>query len=636
MSAIFGVVDLEAASCEQHLSVMAQALAPWGPDGVRTLIGLGAGIGQCLIRDTPEAAWEAVPSTLSDGEALFTAEARLDNRDTICDVLETPASVRSKTPDSTLVKLAYERWGEDAPAHLEGDWSFAAWHPTERRLFIARDQFGQTALYYSWNGRYFAFASDKAALFTLPFVSRKLNEFRFAQRLVVAVNDPTTETIYADVSALRPAHALVLSNAGVRTTQYWSLTNTPQARFRHSAEYAEGLREHIERAVRSCVRTELPVGSTVSGGLDSTSVAVVAARQLSESGRRLLALTSIPIFEVASYTPKRVGDELPFARAAIRRFANIDHLLIDARELTPLEGVRRMNAIHLEPGVAAGNQYWIAALLSAAQAHGVGVLLTGQQGNGAMSWNGHPTIRSVLSALMTGRARGALKEAARLAHLRAVEPLRLRAMAVQATLSGQLPWYRYSAIHPDFARRVQLLDRLRAVGIEPYAVRRQTSGRKRREAVMDPNANFAGARWAQLAAAHGMVARDPSANLRLIMFAHSIPEVEWRGPLNRWVLRRAMDGLLDDEVRLNPRVGRQAADLVPRMRIDSANINQALAGMAASPLASEYLDCGRLCRIASQLFAAESGTRRMLEVEARILIRGLAIGDFLRQEGLNI
>src|SRR5262249_897902 len=134
MSGIFGLFQLCGAPLAlQDLQAMHEAMVHWGPDGAACWYDEQAGLGHCLLFNTPEAVTEHLPHATADGRLIITAAARIDNRDELCDLFGISYTDRACTPDGELVRRAYERWGEQCPDHLLGDWSLAVWHPRERR-----------------------------------------------------------------------------------------------------------------------------------------------------------------------------------------------------------------------------------------------------------------------------------------------------------------------------------------------------------------------------------------------------------------------------------------------------------------------------------------------------------------------
>lgn len=633
MSGIFGFVQLRNASCvAQDLHVMGEAMAHYGLDGMHYWCDAQAGLGHGLLFNTPEAVHERLPYATEDGRLIITAAARLDNRDELCDLFDIPAAERAYTPDGTIIRYAYERWREACPDHLLGDWSLAVWHPQERRLFLARDHHGNTALYYVHDGRRFAFASDRKALLALPDVSRQLNELYLAQTLVVWPAYHGPDTIYLDIHRLPPAHALLVTPAGVRVWRYWRLEDTPDLRLPTEEAYVEAFLDVFRQAVRCRLRSYRPVGITLSGGLDSGSVSALAAPALRHRGETLTALTSVPAYDVATTTNgEYFADEWPLAAATARYVGGVQHIPIRAETVSPVAGIRRMLDIHGEPLHAAGNHYWIAALLTTAHEKNLGVLLTGQMGNATISWIGLPPRVSLLAHLR----RGAYRQALRQWVVRPLVPVWMQQHYQQWRRRGtwqseEPPWRSYAPIHPDFARRLRLRERMAEAGHDPtFRSQFQWNARRMRCAVIKPGASIAGALWAESGAAYGMEVRDPTQDKRLMAFTLAVPEAQWWGAMDRWLLRRAMAGLLPDEVRLNPQRGYQAGDVIQRIRDYEQEMMGVLAALQASEAAGHYLDLAYMQQIYATSLAHQDMTTA--DQTSAVLLRGLSAGLFLAQ-----
>jgi asparagine synthase (glutamine-hydrolysing) len=601
---------------------MRSAMQEWGPDGGGTWMDEGAGLGSLIFFDTPEAVHEQLPVQSPRGFVL-TAEARLDNRDELCVELNIPESERLASADGQLILRAYETWAEDAPLHLIGDWSFAAWHPLERRLFIARDHFGNTGLYYFQDADRFAFASSRKALFALG-IPRRLNEFYLACLLVSWPAHHGSQTIELDLNRLPPAHSLALQGGRVRTNLYWWLENTPELRLHDPREYAERFLSVYDRAVRDRLRSQKDVGVTLSGGLDSGSVTVLAARALREHGRRLKAYTSVPLHDVGDTVDgDRFGDELPFAQSTASFAGNVDLIQIPARNYTPVHAIRNGLQVHDEPGHAAGNTYWILDLLDSARRDGLGALLTGQGGNATVSWTGADRGQAIKRLMKTGHWRKTLQLLV-YPHV----PLPFLRAARRLLRHGQLDWSR-TAIRDDFARRIGLATLyLQGSGSTSNPEEWHTP-LQQRFAIIKPGESFLGSIYSENSAAHGMEIRDPTFDKRVMECTISIPDHEFMGPdgYDRWIMRAAMQGLMPDDVRLNRRRGRQAADLGQRLIDSAVEVEQALKEIEASPLARERLALERMRGVWKSL--QEGVNQRTTHEAVTILTRGMMAGLYL-------
>src|SRR5580704_11609676 len=145
----------------ETLAPIGAAMSFWGPDGHGQWCGDGAGLGHLMLNATPESLHERLPASIRVASHLvITADARIDNRDELFDALGVPAAGRARTPDSSLILLAYERWGAECVRRLLGDFAFAIWDGRERKLFCARDPFGCMPFVYHYDGKRFVFGSD--------------------------------------------------------------------------------------------------------------------------------------------------------------------------------------------------------------------------------------------------------------------------------------------------------------------------------------------------------------------------------------------------------------------------------------------------------------------------------------------
>jgi asparagine synthase (glutamine-hydrolysing) len=630
MSAIYGLVRLGGGRdvMDDELETMRRPIVYWGPDGGGTWREGGAGLGQLVAKRTPEDEHETGPLELPGG-TVVTAAGRLDNRDELLVALGVRGEDRAGTSDGRLIALAYERWHEQAPLRLLGDWSFAAWDPSERRLVLARDHYGQTALYYHRDGDTLAFASSLKGLLALPHVPRRLDELQLARSLVLWPADGTT-TMYEEIRRLPTAHLATFDSAGVRTREYWSLLDVPDVRLGSDDEYAERAADLLATAVRVRLRSSGPLAATLSAGLDSAAVTALAARELGSD--RLTAYTARPAYpQVAAEMPGALVDEWPGAQLVASRYANIAHVAVDGRGVTPLQAIEHSLAAHLEPEHAIPNLPWVHALLDAAREGGARVLLTGQYGNGSISWPGEP--RRVLDALAAGDVRLA---AQRLGHWRhasrygwvgaiwhgLVRPIRARVAAeLMRREPARQPGWRSSLIAPEFAARIGLLDLMRESGWDPGYAR--AAPRERRLAYLLPGKLPTGAWWHQRGAAQGVEMRDPTGDVRLLEFCVGTPDEQFAsGGHDRWLMRRTLAPLVPPAVGGQRLRGAQAADIAYRLRADADNVGAAVERVAASDAAREYLDVAKLRD--SWKAVAGGASENLL-----IVTQGLATGLFL-------
>ncbi len=272
------------------LQHMVAALKHRGPDGSDVWQSGAIGLGHCLLRTTPESLVESMP--YHHNNLVITADARIDNREELQVLLGLSPQSLAKMPDSQFILAAYEKWGTACPEYLLGDFAFAIWDGDRQQLFCARDHLGVKPFYYYASPQLFVFASEIKALFCLPEVPRRLNEVRMGDFLALSLDDLVL-TSYQDIVRLPPATGMIVNAAGVRLQTYWTLDPQRELRLDSDEAYAQTFRHIFTEAVRCRLRSAFPIGSHLSGGLDSSSVACVARNLLQAEQQPLHTLSLI-------------------------------------------------------------------------------------------------------------------------------------------------------------------------------------------------------------------------------------------------------------------------------------------------------------------------------------------------------
>lgn len=181
--------------------------------------------------------------------------------------------------DSETIVHAYEEWGDQCPNHFRGMFALAIWDGHRRRLFIARDRFGKKPLYYHFRNGLLLFGSEMKAVLQFEGVPRRINpvamDLYFSYGYI-----PAPHTIFQDVSKLPAGHSATYENGSLKLKQYWDFGLSPQEVSSESAT-VDRLYETMKEAVRLRLRSDVPLGAFLSGGIDSSTV--VAFMQLLSS-----------------------------------------------------------------------------------------------------------------------------------------------------------------------------------------------------------------------------------------------------------------------------------------------------------------------------------------------------------------
>jgi asparagine synthase (glutamine-hydrolysing) len=216
------------------------------------------------------------PMSNEDGSIWLTFNGEIFNyRALRADLIAKGHVLRTRCDAEVIVHL-YEEEGTRCLRHLNGQFAFALWDGT--RLFCARDPIGVKPLYYYWDGRCFAFASEPRAFFAASDLDMSIDvgalDLYFRYHYI-----PAPRTGYARVRKLRAGEMLVLEHGGTpKLERYWELSAAPIADLADPDTAVELLRDTLDRAVRRQMVADVPVGAFLSGGIDSSTVALLAQR----------------------------------------------------------------------------------------------------------------------------------------------------------------------------------------------------------------------------------------------------------------------------------------------------------------------------------------------------------------------
>jgi asparagine synthase (glutamine-hydrolysing) len=545
MSGIAGIVHLDGSPIDAGvLQRMTDAAAHRGPDGAGTWADGPAGLGHRMFRTTPEALQERQPLCDESGQVCLVLDGRVDNREDLAKALEAKGVTLRDCTDAELVLKCYLQWGEDAPRRILGDFAFAIWDGRQRALFCARDVFGIRPFNYYCGGNFVLIASELHQLFHDPRVKRVPNEGMVAEYLSGQITH-CEETLWEGILRLPAAHYMWVRPGGIEKRRYWDFDLSKEIRYKTDEEYASQFFHLFREAVRCRLRSCGPIGSYLSGGLDSSSVSVIANELLREQGR------TEPLDTFSLVFPGMSCDESEYIQATV------EHAGLRSHRFPPVppsmeyydEQARRYQDF---PGWPNGGAMMALPLQEGLRQAGTVVMLTGWGGNECVEGSstrfeelareGH-----LLELLRTAKAEAALWGTPwwRLVLDYGVRPN--IPCAVKRVLRPLRPRrQRFGWLPAEFQRRTALLSRVRASSTPPGANRFQQamysyfySGR---------SAHFHEC-WDRDAAFLGIDHRHPFFDRRLAEFAFALPERQrsHRG-LVKVVLRNALQGRLPEPV----------------------------------------------------------------------------------------
>jgi asparagine synthase (glutamine-hydrolysing) len=516
-----------------------------GPDGVGLWVEDNVGLGHLQMRTTPESLAEEQPALSRDGRYVITWDGRLDNREELVSALAGVRGVSPSTPDPDLVLAAYTTWGKDALKRLVGDFAFVIWDRRTRNLFCARDPLGIRHIYYFQDKGRFIFASDVKAILAQPGVPYELDVRAVAQYLLNPLLT-SDRSPFREVLQLPPATHLTVGEHGVSKEAYWTPEPWDQITYPRVEDYVGQFNEVFRAAVRSRLRSLTPVGISLSGGMDSTSIACVAAH-LVQSGDaaqvRLQTFSSV-------FQDFPAVDESAYIRQVLDAW-RLDGSFLVADDLWAFKPLQRKETVLSRPypvPFKARHE----GLLTQAKNAGVRVMLTGEGGDEAFAIG----FTALLELLRTFRIGKFFEE------MRYLTPLSRR------LVYRQLLWRPL----PSGVRRAY--SRLRGKRAPQWLDQRflEASGALRAEELpLDPPksssayvksqfSSFASIGYSSILAyltemyAHYEVeARHPFLDRRVIDFVCRVPpHVKFSHGWSKVLLREAMKDLLPERVRTRP------------------------------------------------------------------------------------
>lgn len=380
MSAIVGLYQQNQQPVDRTVfGEMVDVLKHRGPDGNGVWFGDHVGLGHQMLHTTPESLKEEQPMANRQRTIFLSADARIDNRKELIEAFSIPQIVAPATTDAALILKAYDVWGERCPEKLIGAFAFAIWDKVKQRLFCARDHFGLKPFYYaSLPGKLFAFASELKAILKIPEVPQYLNEKAVADHLLAPVDVDATITFYKDIFRLAPGHCISVSQERVVQTKYWTLDPGKEIKYNNDADYAEELRALFKEAVACRTRSAFPVGSMLSGGLDSSAIVSMAAEIQQDKAKPIHTYSAV-------FDKMQQSDERPYINMVLDKYGGqLTSNMISADELSPLRNYDTM-LWHQDSAIQAGNLYFFWSLYNKAKQDGVRVILDGFDGDTTLS-----------------------------------------------------------------------------------------------------------------------------------------------------------------------------------------------------------------------------------------------------------
>jgi len=232
---------------------------------------------QCVNWNTAASTLEPAPFIYSAAKISIASWARIDNRGELGDKLGITVTEMAQTCDSELIVRSYLKWDAVCADHLIGDFVFALYDENKQKVFCARDHMGVRPFYYYLSDDIFICATSLSALLPIKGLSIKIRT-QWIVEYLTGLSMSFDMTPYEDVYKLPPAHILTVTKSDHTLRQYFKLSAEPELRLKDSREYVDAYREQLETSIKCRLDTTYPLGSELSGGLDSSTITAYGAK----------------------------------------------------------------------------------------------------------------------------------------------------------------------------------------------------------------------------------------------------------------------------------------------------------------------------------------------------------------------
>ncbi|PCD09412.1 asparagine synthetase B [Peribacillus simplex] len=645
MSAIIGIYHINEEQVNlQHGHVLMTALEKYPADSIQTWHSQKIFLGCHAQWITPESVGEQLPYHDSERQCTITADAIIDNREELFDKLHISKIDRSILTDSQLILLSYQKWGEETPKHLIGDFAFMIWDQKKRKLFGARDFAGSRTLYYHKSHEKFAFCTTIEPLLKLPYIEKKLNEQWLAEFLAIPGMNDTVDafsTVYKHIDQIPPSHTISIVENKVMLSRYCSVVDSEKLHLKSNNEYEEAFRDVFQRAATSRLRTHRKVGANLSGGLDSGSVVSFAANTLRNQNKKLYTFSSIPIDEFDDWTPKqRLADESPLIKSTVNHVGNINAKYLKFEGQSSLSVLDDWLEIMEMPYKFFENSVWVKGIYEEANKLGIGVLLNGARGNFTISWG--PTFDYY--ALLLRKMRwirlyhevNSYSKNMGVKRSRVMKVIGKKAYPIHSNIKANNQDDSPLLINENFARRTNVFSKLEEQGINIMGVNPTNINEVRKNHFGYLNMwNTTGTSGTKLSLLYSLQGHDPTNDLRVIQFCLSLPLEQFvQNGLDRSLIRRSTKGYLPDDIRLNQKTrGVQGADTIARMLPNWKEFIGEVELLSQDPFIANFLNMGAIKKAINK-FRTEPQPNVAFDSEFRILMRGLIVYRFLKRLSL--
>jgi len=302
MCGISGLVKLDGSQADPHqLTAMIGTLRHRGPDASGIYVAGAAGLAHARL-SIIDLQTGAQPMSIMDGHLWITFNGEIFNYVELREELLNKGHRFATRSDTEVILNAYKQYGEECVNHFNGQWAFAIWDTKQQRMFLSRDRLGVRPLFYTQTRDSFLFASEIKALLAYPEVTAEI-DLHGLDQIFTFWSTLAPRTVFKNIFQLPPGFSMVVESGNVRVHKYWSVKYAPAEEDGHLDEkrLAEELLCLLSDATRIRLRSDVPVGAYLSGGIDSTVTTALVKKLAGDRLRSFSVSFADAEFDESSY-----------------------------------------------------------------------------------------------------------------------------------------------------------------------------------------------------------------------------------------------------------------------------------------------------------------------------------------------
>lgn len=550
------------------------------------------------------------PIMVGEGRWQVLFDGRFAHRTDLAQALGMRAVDALVVPDAVLAARAWGAWGERGLEKWFGDFACIVWDNERRDLRLFCDPFGRRPLHYFADAKRIVASSMPRGIHAVSDIARIIDREKIAD-VACGLYLHRSQTCFVGIRSVEAGEVVRFTPDASQSRFYYDLEqHIKPVHYTTDDQYAEAMTELLEGAVADSISPNDSPAVAMSGGLDSTSVAVIASTHLPKAQSRLPVYTLVPDPEWDGlHEPHVFANEEHYARAVTNHCPALQLNLVDAAGRGIFDVLDRIHGAMEMPQNNIMNMIWFDSLFAKAKSDGATVILDGEMGNVGFSYCGSDAasqllrswdIRGLIGQLLAesdGSFLRAAKRGPRLAvrELQAAIPAALRA-ALLKRKGGSFMQTQSRVLKAEYIAEMKVVERVVDRLESDLALMTGRTGDNRMLSLKHHLFAATGASLSGWSALHHLDCRDPLADRKLIEWCLGVPDKQFkRGGVKRGLAKHLMRGRLPDEVLHKPiDTGRQAADWHVRLSRDLERIRAEFDRFSQDPELVAMLDLDRL------------------------------------------